>query len=157
MQVVDWVNEWLEINVAMRKCQFTEAITKLENLRLNSPFGKNELLTVLLGQCYYYNGEHDLALKHLERAHANNYHLLEGLSTLAAIYVMKNEAEELEKLTRLFMQTSEYTTEHWLLFGQYYFVLRKFEKASYFAHKACHLNPRNVEACLLKGTETDFH
>lgn len=135
----------------MRKCQFTEAINKLETLRSNSEFGKNELLTVLLGQCYFYNGDYDLALKHLERAHANNYYLLDGLTTLSAIYMMRKEAEELEKLTRLFMESSEYTTEHWLLFGQYYFVLGKLEKASYFAHKACHLNPRNVEACLLKG------
>lgn len=140
----------------MRKCQFNEAINKLEALQRNSQFGKNELLTVLLGQCHFYDGDYDLALKLLQRAHSNNYYLLEGLGTLSTIYTIKEDAEELEKLTRLFMQSSEYTTEHWLLFGQYYFVLRKFEKASYFAHKACHINPRNVEACLLKGMIFDF-
>lgn len=43
-------------------------------------FGKNELVTVLLGQCYYYNGDHDIALTHLQRAHASNFYILDGLS-----------------------------------------------------------------------------
>lgn len=80
IQLVEWINSWLEVNVAIRKCQFTEAISSLETLRLTSPFGNNELITVMLGQCYYYNGEHDIALTHLQRAHANNFYVLDGLS-----------------------------------------------------------------------------
>lgn len=80
IQLVDWINSWLEVNVAIRKCQFTEAISNLETLRSTSPFGNNELSTVMLGQCYYYNGEHDIALTHLQRAHANNFYILDGLS-----------------------------------------------------------------------------
>lgn len=79
IQIVDWINSWLEVNVAIRKCQFSEAISLLETLRSTSPFGNNELLTVMLGQCYYYNGEHDIALTHLQRAHANNFYILDGL------------------------------------------------------------------------------
>lgn len=80
IQLVEWINSWLEVNVAIRKCQFTEAISSLETLRSTSPFGNNELITVMLGQCYYYNGEHDIALTHLQRAHANNFYVLDGLS-----------------------------------------------------------------------------
>lgn len=81
IQLVEWINSWLEVNVAIRKCQFSEAILILETLRSTSPmFGSNELITVMLGQCYYYNGEHDIALTHLQRAHANNFYILDGLS-----------------------------------------------------------------------------
>lgn len=154
MQCVDWINSWLEVFTSMFKCKFSEAISKLETMRAESIFGKNELVNVLLGQCYFYNGETDMALKYLQRAHANNFYLLDGLTTLAAIYAAKNQSDELEKLTRLYMSSAEYTTEHWLLFAQHFFVIRKFEKATYFAHKACYLNPRNIEACLLKCNYT---
>lgn len=70
---------------------------------------------------------------------------------MGAIYAKRNDALELEKLTQLFVHAAEYTSEHWLIYGFHYYVLKKFEKASYFAHKACYLNPRNVDACLLKG------
>lgn len=80
IQVVEWINSWLEVNVAIRKCQFTDAISALETLRSSSPFGNNELITVMLGQCYYYNGELDIALTHLHRAHAKNFYMPEGLS-----------------------------------------------------------------------------
>lgn len=73
------------------------------------------------------------------------------LGILGAIHAKKGDCAELEKLTQLFMNPSEYSSEHWLIFGYHYYVLKKFDKASYFAHKACYLNPRNVEACLLKG------
>lgn len=70
---------------------------------------------------------------------------------LAAIYAKKGDSAELERLTQLYMIPSEYTSEHWLIFGYHYYVLKKYDKASYFAHKACYLNPRNIEAGLLKG------
>lgn len=139
----------------MRKFHFTEAITKLEELRNESQFGQNELLNVMIGQCYHYNGEHDTALKYLQEAHSNNFHISEGLSTLSAIYLAKKQGDELDKLTRLYMSTNEYTGEHWVLFAHHFLLLDKRDKALYFAHKACYDNPRNVEACLVKGMQTD--
>lgn len=68
------------MNISIRKCQFAEAIKSLETLRTTSQFGNNELINVMLGQCYYYNGEHETALVHLKRAHANNFYILDGLS-----------------------------------------------------------------------------
>lgn len=70
---------------------------------------------------------------------------------------MQGDVVELEKLTQLPMNPSEYTSEHWLLYGFHCYVLKKYDKASYFAHKACYLNPRNIEACLLKGKNVLFH
>lgn len=86
MQLVEWINTWLNINVSIRKCQFAEAISSLETLRTTSMFGNNELVTVMLGQCYYYNGDHDIALTHLHRAHATNFYILDGLSKLICVY-----------------------------------------------------------------------
>lgn len=73
------------------------------------------------------------------------------IGILGAIYAKNCNSVELEKLTQLYMNPDELTSEHWLIFGYHYYVLKKYDKASYFAHKACYLNPRNVEAGLLKG------
>lgn len=75
---------------------------------------------------------------------------------MGAIYTKKGDAVELEKLTQLYMNPSEYSSEHWLIYGFHYYVLKKYDKASYFAHKACYLNPRNIEAGLLKGIASQF-
>lgn len=76
---------------------------------------------------------------------------LNATGLLGAIYAKKGDSGELEKMTQLYMNPAEYSSEHWLIFGYHYYVLKKYDKASYFAHKACYLNPRNVEAGLLKG------
>lgn len=81
-----------------------------------------------------------------------HFHISSSKGILGAIYAKKGDAAELEKLTQLFMNPAEYSSEHWLIFGYHYYVMKKYDKASYFAHKACYLNPRNIEACLLKGT-----
>lgn len=89
IQLVEWIHTWLNINVSIRKCQFAEAISNLETLRTTSMFGNNELVSVMLGQCYYYNGDYDIALTHLHRAHAHNFYILEGLSELNCIFFYK--------------------------------------------------------------------
>lgn len=73
------------------------------------------------------------------------------LGILGAIYAKRGDATELEKLTQFFINPSEYTSDHWLIYGYHYYVMKKYDRASYFAHKACFLNPRNIDACLLKG------
>lgn len=80
LQIKELIDTYLEVNVAISKCQFAQAITMLDTLRSQSIFGSNELFTVMIAQCYYYNGEHDIALTHLQRAQANNFFILDGLS-----------------------------------------------------------------------------
>lgn len=79
IQIVDWIHSYIDVNISIRQCKFTEAISQLEDLAATSTFGGNELITLMMGQCYYYNGEHDAALTQLRRAHANNYYMSEGL------------------------------------------------------------------------------
>lgn len=63
----------------------------------------------------------------------------------------KGDIAELEKMVQLFMNPEEYTPDQWLLFAFHNYALKKYDKASYFAHKSCYIMPKNVEACLLKG------
>lgn len=80
IQIIEWLNCWVEVNIHIRNCEFSQAIDKLANLRDKSQFGKNEVIDVILGQCGYYNGDLDNALILLKRAHKNNFYILDGLS-----------------------------------------------------------------------------
>lgn len=80
IQIVEWLNYWVEVKMHIRNCEFPKAIESIQDLREKSQFAKNELINVLLGQCVYYNGDLDNALGFLKRAHANNFYMLDGLS-----------------------------------------------------------------------------
>lgn len=149
-QCREWLNGWIETYTSMFKCRFSDATARLDTLQSSTKFARNEVFNVLLGQCHYYNGDNDNALKYLVRAHANNYYMIDGLTSLAAIYAAKNQLDELEKLTMI-VSPSEYMTEHWFVMAQLIFAQGKYEKANYFAHRACVLNLKNIEAGLLKG------
>lgn len=149
-QCREWLNGWIETYTAMFRCRFSDATAKLQALQSTSKFATNEVFNVLMGQCHYYNGDIDNALKYFVLAHANNYYMVDGLTSLAGIYAAKNQLDELEKLTMI-VSPSEYMTEHWFVMAQLIFAQGKYEKANYFAHRACVLNLKNIEAGLLKG------
>lgn len=135
----------------MYKCRFTSAISKLQALEAKSIYAKNEVFTVLTAQCFHFNGDFDNALDYMSRAYANNPYLLDGITTLASLYALKDMSRELERLTRPTLSPAEYKSEYWFIWAQYLANQGKYEKATYFAHKACYLNTSNIEAALLKG------
>lgn len=137
----------------IKKSLFTEAIHKLEALK-DHQFGRNELVNVTLGQCYFYNGDFDLAVSYIKKAQENNFYIMDGLSTLSAVYVATNRVDELEKLAQLYMKASEHTTEHWIVFANYYYMIKNTKRAAFYARKACLMDTHNVEANLAKGEST---
>lgn len=121
---------------------------------MRSEFGQNEILQVLIGESFFYNGDYEESLDYLSRAYALNPNMTDGLMLLATLYARKGQKDNLERLTLSPMSVTEYLTEHWFVWAMLFYVQGKHEKASYFAHKASFLNPRNVEATLLKGNST---
>lgn len=151
-QCTEWLSSWIDAYTSMHRCRFADAVEKLRAIESKSQFANNEIFQVLIGQCCYYNGDCDMALEYLTRAHTTNPHMLDGLMTLAAVYALKGQTDELERMTLPTMSVTEFTSEHWFVWAQLFFKQGKYEKASYFAHKACFMNSKNVEATLLKGT-----
>lgn len=134
---------------------YTQAITDLETFQKTSVFGRNEIFDVVIGQCYLHNGDRDIALKYLTRAHGKNIYLQNGLTSLAYIFTSKEDVHSLEKLIAN-VQPTEYSAEHWYVVASQHYVQRKYDKATYFAHKACYMNPTNVDAAILNGKIDDF-
>lgn len=151
VQCTEWLSGWIDAYTSMFRCKFSDAVNKLQVIETKSQFGNNEIFQVLIGQCLHYNGEHERALQYLSRAYAQNPYMIDGLMTLAALYAIQNKVNDLERLTVPSMSVTEYLSEHWFVWAQLFYVQKKYEKASYFAHKSCFLNVRNIEASLLKG------
>ena len=149
-QCLHWVNAYILTYTHMYACKFQAAINAIVNVS-NSDVGFNEMFLVLLGQCYHYIGQYDLALHYLLRSQNRNSYLSEGLMTLASIYSIENKLDELEKLTMPNISPSEYTAEYWFVLAQHLYCQGKHDKAAYFAQKSCSLKPKNTEATLLKG------
>jgi anaphase-promoting complex subunit 7 len=51
----------------------------------------------------------------------------------------------------IFFLVSEESPEPWIAMGYYCYVSKKGNRSLFFAHKACMLDRRSVEALLLKG------
>lgn len=72
------------------------------------------------------------------------------LSTLLAASGTKDNIRTLESLTST-MDMSLWSSEHWVVLGNYMYALKKYDKAAYFGQQACLMDRRNVEALLLKA------
>uniref|UniRef100_A0A182QU82 Uncharacterized protein n=1 Tax=Anopheles farauti TaxID=69004 RepID=A0A182QU82_9DIPT len=151
-QCSEWMSSWIKAHANIQARKYTEAIQTLRSIEANTCLRNYHQLLVLIGECYYYNGEYEQAYITLKRAHAMQPHSKNGLQILAILMAKNKKIAELEKLI---MPTpallNEYTSEMWFVMGQYLFATGKYEKAVYFVQKACFLNSRNVEALVLKA------
>ncbi|GAB0099265.1 anaphase-promoting complex subunit 7 [Sergentomyia squamirostris] len=150
-QCSDWLTHWIEANayIAFRKYpQAIQILKKLENESLIQDYNK---LLVLIGESSYHNGDYNNALTYLKRAHTLHPQSTEGIMILSSLYAKKNKISELEKLITPSASVWEYTTETWFIMAQYLFVTGKYERAAYFAQKACFIDSRNTDAILLKA------
>ncbi|KFB35444.1 AGAP003902-PA-like protein [Anopheles sinensis] len=151
-QCSDWMSGWIKAHANIHARKYPEAIQALRSIEANTALRNYHQLLVLIGECYYHNGDYEQAYNTLKRAHAMQPHSRNGIQMLAILMAKNKKISELEKLvTPTPSLLNEYTSEMWFVMGQYLFATAKYEKAVYFVQKACFLNSRNVEALILKA------
>uniref|UniRef100_A0A182VQD6 Uncharacterized protein n=1 Tax=Anopheles minimus TaxID=112268 RepID=A0A182VQD6_9DIPT len=151
-QCNEWMSSWIKAHANIQARKYTDAIQTLRSIEANTCLRNYHQLLVLIGECYYHNGEYEQAYITLKRAHAMQPHSKSGLQILAILMAKNKKIAELEKLiTPSPSLLNEYTSEMWFVMGQYLFATGKYEKAVYFVQKACFQNSRNVEALVLKA------
>ncbi|XP_058130004.1 anaphase-promoting complex subunit 7 [Anopheles ziemanni] len=151
-QCSDWMSGWIKAHANIHARKYPEAIQALRSIEANTSLRNYHQLLVLIGECYYHNGDYEQAYNTLKRAHAMQPHSPNGIQMLAILMAKNKKISELEKLvTPTPSLLNEYTSEMWFVMGQYLFATAKYEKAVYFVQKACFLNSRNVEALILKA------
>ena len=108
-------------------------------------------LLVWQGRAHHWAGEADAAISVLSRAGSLDPQLLAGMDSLAALLAEQGRVRELETLATRLMKVSDEAPEPWVAMGHFCHLNKKSPRAVYFAHKACLIDTRNVEALLLKG------
>ncbi|ETN64398.1 anaphase promoting complex 7 [Anopheles darlingi] len=151
-QCSDWMSSWIKAHANIQARKYTEAIQTLRSIEATTALRNYHQLLVLIGECYYHNGEYENAYNALKRAHGMNPQSRAGLQILAILMAKKKKISELEKLiTPNSSFHNEYSSEVWFVMAQFLYSTGKYDKAIYFVQKACFLKPRNLEALILKA------
>lgn len=142
----EWLHHFIDAQSKMHSCQFLAAIESFKAIESN-----NEMVLVLIGQCYHYVGNSEAAATYLLRAYQMNNYLNDGLITLAAVYGQLNRLDDLEKLTPSNLTAlTDSSAEYWFILAQYLYCHGKYEKALYFSQKSYNLKPNNPDSVILK-------
>lgn len=148
---MEWFGNWVQAHAALASRDYSGATQAFQNLDEQSLLHNEMGVLVSLGMAHYYNGDYSdacLSLQRLEMLDPNN---LSGMDCLAAALCRERRGEELERLATRLMSVTEEAPEPWIAMGYYCYLNKKGNRAVYFAHKACLMDQRNVEALLLKG------
>ncbi|XP_035206985.1 anaphase-promoting complex subunit 7-like [Stegodyphus dumicola] len=143
---------WVKAHSHLHARELTQAINTFKQLDMKTHLRDNSDVLVSLGEAYYYNGDFQNAMLILERAHCSDPLLVRGMDVYAALLAKEKKMKELESLTAHLISINDNVPEPWIAMAYFCYVAKKGTKAVNFAQKACVLNPRHVEALLLKGT-----
>lgn len=128
-----------------------EASKTFQSINEKTKFHQNEHLITLIGKCFYYYGNSTQAQHYLETAYMLNPYNWDAIMPLSVVFEYNQKLQELDKLTAQLTNIHEFTSAHWFVLAQNFYANGKLEKAASFANKAISVNPRNVEAQLLRG------
>ncbi|CAB4056281.1 unnamed protein product [Lepeophtheirus salmonis] len=105
-------------------------------------------VNMALGQLYYHAGMERPAIACYKEVLKACPLAIEAAQILMHLGV---KAKEINSLTLDFKCVSEDLPEPWTAMGYYSYLNKKSHRAVYFAHKACMIQSRSIEALLLKG------
>ncbi|KAJ8920240.1 hypothetical protein NQ315_011901 [Exocentrus adspersus] len=148
-----WLSSWIRAQAQINSRDFANAIKTYKSMDTHGLLKDNTSLLISMGYCYHYMCEDHRAISILQKAFRIDPFLTAGkdlLSTLLAASGTKDHIRTLESLAPT-MDMSLWTSEHWVVLGNYMYALKKYDKAAYFGQQACLLDRRNVEALLLKA------
>jgi len=148
---VEWLGGWLAGQAALYSREYEVAVRELRMLEERGCVRGSVGVLVDQGLAHHWAGEVEMAVTVLSRAASLAPHNLRGMDSLAALFAQLGRVRELESLATRLMGISEEQPQPWVAMGHFCHSNKKSPRAVYFAHKACLLDTRSVEALLLKG------
>lgn len=154
MPQCEWLANWIEAHAFLSACNYKAAANVFKQLNTDSPIQNHHRMLVQIGKCYFYEGSFDLAMRYLERAHAECPHMYgEGLVLLANLLCRKGRLADLERLTAATVNIDDYRPEHWFILALRLFYGDRNERVDYLLEKARGGSTfLDVEVALLKAT-----
>ncbi|KAL7744881.1 hypothetical protein ACLKA6_007162 [Drosophila palustris] len=151
---IEWLSSWIKAHAQMYGCKHREAAKTFQHLNDTTMLRQNEHLLTKIGKCLYYYGNYRQAEQYLAMAAMINPHNMNALCPLAVVYGYnsKKKAEQEKLMTPMRIRGSgEFTSAHWFLYSQLSYMSTKNERALIFTDRALAIDPRNIEALLLRG------
>ncbi|EDV92072.1 anaphase-promoting complex subunit 7 [Drosophila grimshawi] len=151
---IEWLSSWIKGHAQMYGCKHLEAANTFQQLNDTTLFRQNEQLLTKIGQCLYYYGNYVKAEQYLSMAVMINAHNMDALCALSVVYQYngKKRPEQEKLITPLRLGTLvEFTAAHWFLHGQLTYMNSRFDRALIFAERCLTMDPRNIEAMLLRS------
>ncbi|KAG0416350.1 hypothetical protein HPB47_006485 [Ixodes persulcatus] len=148
---MEWLGQWIKANAHFHAREYASSITNFKQLEARPQLSDNVDILVSLGEAYYHMGDFVNAGVTLERVHSLDPYQVRGMDIYAALLAKDKKVKELETLSTQLMSVNDKTPEPWIVMAYLCYVTKKGTRAIYFSQKACMLNPRHVEALLLKG------
>ncbi|XP_049516555.1 anaphase-promoting complex subunit 7-like isoform X3 [Dermacentor silvarum] len=149
---MEWLGQWIKANAYLHSREYSSSVTNFKQLEARPQLAENVEILASLGEAYYHMGDYTSATTTMERVHSLDPHLLRGMDVYAALLAKEKKVKELQSLSSQLMSVNSRSPEPWIVMAYLCYVIKKGNRAIYFAQKACTLNPRHVEALLLKGT-----
>lgn len=138
----------------MYGCKHLEAAKTFQQLNDTTMLRQNEHLLTNIGKCLYYYGNFTQAEQYLAMAAMINPHNMNALCPLSVVYGFnsKKKPEQEKLITPIRIRGSgEFSSSHWFLYSQLSYMSSKYERALIFAERSLAIDPRNIEALLLRG------
>ncbi|KAK9877047.1 hypothetical protein WA026_016076 [Henosepilachna vigintioctopunctata] len=151
---VSWLKTWLKAQAQLYSRDFSNAIETYKQIDVQGILKDNVYLLVNMGYCYHYLCEDKKAIEILQRAHTLDSNMVVGLDLLSNLLADSEDENQSEYLESLVPKSDMHTwsSEHWVVFANYMYNCKNFEKAVYFAHQALLLGRKNnIEALLAKA------
>ncbi|XP_030386548.1 anaphase-promoting complex subunit 7 [Scaptodrosophila lebanonensis] len=149
---IEWLSMWIKGHAQMYGRKHLEAAKTFQQLNDTTNFHQNEHLLTHIGKCLYYYGNFTQAEHYLGMVAMINPYNMDALCPLAVVYAFNIQKKpEHEKLVTQMTTTGDFSSEHWFILAQKLYMNAKFDRALSFTERALSLNPRNIEALLLRG------
>lgn len=152
MTNMEWLSTWIKAHAHLYSKEFGPATATFKQLDGKSFLRDNVGVLVSLGESHFYSGDFTQSAAALQRARAIDPFVLRGMDILASLLMKEKKIQDLESLAIGLMNTTEVAAEPWVAMAYLVFSTKSVSKAIYYAQKACAINPRSVEAHILKGT-----
>lgn len=151
---IEWLSSWIKGHAQMYSCKHLEAAKTFQQLNDTTKLRQNEHLLSNIGRCLYYYGNFLQSERYLEMVRRVNPRNMEALSALAVVYEFnRKDRAELERMlpTMPSADCAEFKSAHWFLHAQLTYMSSKYERSLEFTDRALSMDPRNIEAVLLRG------
>ncbi|XP_003740724.1 anaphase-promoting complex subunit 7 [Galendromus occidentalis] len=147
--------EWLPAFVAacgdLHSKNTSKALEAFQSLDTSLQLKESFDVSLMLAKLHYFQGESNKALGAFERAVKADKYQVRGMDLYASLLMREKRSKELEQLSNHLLSLSDSMPETWVALGYLCYNRGKFPRARHMCDKALDMNPKHVNAVILKA------